>query len=380
MRKRSHRPVPILAALVACILALGACSSSGTASTGASSDGASVDTAQAAKILEPYVGQASAFPVDEKLEKRPQGATIAYLQCATPFCAIFAQLLAPAAEELGAKLLVTKADSSANGLQRAAETIISQAPNAVIVAGTDPAAIKNQLATLDEAGIPVLSNGAIGGADYGIDVSFNDTAAMDIVGSVLAAWAVDTRGGSTNVVFYNIPELTFSQAVQDSFTTTITKLCPDCTVRVEDISVTSIGSTAPQEVVSDLQANPDTNLAVFASEEAATGLPAALRIAGLDEQVLLNGFGATPAQLEEISKGDLAGSMAVDVPVIMWTLIDAAARLITGQDLTAGQKAGVPPLELVDDSSLAGKDVSNGYSAYPDFPQRFAALWDGAAG
>ncbi|MFJ6651404.1 sugar ABC transporter substrate-binding protein [Microbacterium sp. NPDC091313] len=379
MSHRSSRALTTFATLLVSALALTACGAGGTAADGGRTDGASVDTARVSEILQPYVGQASEFPVDEDLTTRPEGATIAYLQCATPFCAIFADLLQPAAEQLGATLSITKADASASGLQRAAETIISQKPSAVIIAGTDPAGIKNQLATLDQEGIPVLSNGAIGGADYGIDVSFNDTAAMQIVGSVLAAWAVDKRGGSTDAVFYNIPELAFSAPMKDAFTSTVSELCAACTVRVEDISVTSIGSTAPQEVVSDLQANPDTNVAVFASEEAATGLPAALRVAGLDSQVLVNGFGATPAQLEEISKGDLAASMAVDVPVIMWTLVDAAARLITGQEITAGEKAGVPPLELVDAAALEGKDISNGYSAYPDFSERFAALWGSAA-
>ncbi len=376
---RTLRMIPTAAVVIAGALLLNGCAGGGTTPSADKGDAGTVDTARVAEILEPYVGQASAFPVDEPLAQLPEGATIGYLQCATPFCAIFGELLAPATQEIGAELLVAKADASANGLQRAAETLISQAPDAVIVAGTDPAAIKTQLATLEEMGIPVLSNGAIGGADYGMDVSFNDTAAMEVVGSVLAAWAVDERGADADVVFYNVPELTFSGAIQTAFLDTMSELCPGCDVRVKDISVTSIGSTAPQEVVSDLQANPGTNVAVFASEEAATGLPAALRVAGLSDQVLINGFGATPAQLQEISSGALAGSMAVDVPVIMWTLVDAAARLITGQELTAGEKAGIPPLELVDASALEGKDISNGYSAYPDFPQRFAELWHGAA-
>jgi ribose transport system substrate-binding protein len=379
MSSRSRTLIAPVATAIALALALAGCSTPTDTDTGTGTGDSTVDTAKVADILAPYVGQASAFPVDEPLETRPEGATIAYLQCATPFCAIFAELLGPAAETLGAELQVTKADSSASGLQSAAETIIAQGPDAVIIAGVDPAAIKNQLAQLDEQGIPVLSNGAIGAADYGIDVAFNDVATMEIVGSVLAAWAIDQRGAETDAVYYNIPELSFSAKIQDAFLATFADVCPDCSVRVQDVSVTTIGSTAPSLVVSDLQANPTTNVAVFASEETATGLPAALDVAGLTDQVLINGFGATPAQLEEIADGDLAGSMAVDVPVIMWTLVDAAARLITGQELTAGEKAGIPPLELVDAAALEGDDISRGYSAYPDFAERFSTLWSGSA-
>ena len=48
-----------------------------------------------------------------------------------------------------------------------------------------------------------------------------------------------------------------------------------------DVPVATIGSSAPSRIVSDLQANPDTNVALFANFETATGLPAALRTAGI---------------------------------------------------------------------------------------------------
>ncbi|MFJ6651403.1 sugar ABC transporter substrate-binding protein [Microbacterium sp. NPDC091313] len=375
---RSARVLAPLTTLAIVVLALTGCGGGSTGSDGSASGG-SVDTAKIDEILKPYTTTPDAFPITDALEKKPENATIAYLQCATPYCAIFADLLAPAAEKLGVNFTVTKADASASSIQRAAETILAQKPSALVVGAIDPSIIKNELAEFDAAGIPVLANGLIDAADYGIDVAFNDSPADTIYGQVLAAWAVKERGADTNVVFYNIPELTFSPIIRDAFVSTVGELCPSCTVRTKDISVTSIGSTAPQEVVSDLQANPDTNAAVFASEEAATGLPAALKVAGLDSQVLVNGFGATPAQLQEIADGDLAGSVAVDVPIMMWMVVDAAARLITGQELAPIEKSGIPPAALVAAGDLEGKDISNGYSVYPDYQDEFAKLWANAA-
>lgn len=371
LRRRTGAALSALA-----VVLLAGCGSTSGAASSPSEGSKGVDTAQIEKILAPYTGHASAFPVDEPLKKKlPGGAKIAFLQCATPFCSIMAELVAPAVKAMGAELTVVKADSSANGLQSAAESIISQDPAAVIIAGIDPAAIGNQLKTLDAKGTPVLSNGAIGGSEYGIDVSFNDREAMQIVGDTLAAWAVQQKGAKTHVVFYTIPELSFASIVEKAFTKKVGELCPSCSIRTVDISVKAIGSTAPHDVVSDLQAHPDSNVAIFASEEAATGLPSALKVAGIQHQVLINGFGATPAQLEEIQNRDLAASMAVDVPVIMWSLVDAAARLATGQPVTAGEKAGVPPLQMVDATALKGHDIKNGYSAYPTFAQTFAGLW-----
>ena len=64
------------------------------------------------------------------------------------------------------------------------------------------------------------------------------------------------------------------------------ELCPDCKVRTTDIPITSIGTKAPSDIVSDLQRNPQTNVAVFPTLAAALGLPAALKTAGIDVDVV----------------------------------------------------------------------------------------------
>jgi ribose transport system substrate-binding protein len=360
--------------------ASGSGSSSATSSTEASSSGssgASANSAGATSVLAPYAGHPSAFPVDEPLKKRPAaGTTFAYLQCSTPFCALNGQILQGATKALGVKLSIVKAGASAQDLQAAMSSIITEKPAAVLVPAVEADSIAAQLRQLHASGIPVVGQGIINGKKYDIPVDFNDTSTVLEVGRILAAWAIQQEGAKANVVFYTTPELSFSGVEEQGFDAEVKQLCSSCTVRNVNLPVATIGSTAPSQVVSELQANPNTNVVVFATEEAATGLPAALRAAGLAGKVKVAGWGPTPGNLQDIKSGGLAGGLGVDTPAMDWAMVDAAARLVTGGQPTSGERQGFPPMQMVGAQDLHG-NLSNGFVAYPDFAQRFAKIWSG---
>ena len=109
--------------------------------------------------------------------------------------------------------------------------------------------------------------------------------------------------------------------------------------------------------------------------EAATGVPAALKTAGID--VLVDGFGPNPGNVQDLKAGKLHAGIGVDIGVMVFSQVDALARLVTGQPLTAGEQAGIPPIQIVEAKDIK-TDPAKGYSAYPDFPARFGKLWAGA--
>jgi ribose transport system substrate-binding protein len=369
------------AAVVASCAVLAACGSSGSSSdkTGGGPASAKVDVAAATQVLAPYTKRATAFPVDAPLVKRPpSGTTFAYLQCVTPICGLFSQILQPAAKTLGVKLTITKAGASADQLQNAMNTIIAQKPAAVVLPAVEPDTINTQLAKLNSMSIPVVSNGIMNHQRYGIDAAMFNTQTAQIAGRVLAAWAVKKFGSAANVVFYTTPELSFGPVQKAAFNEEMKKLCASCRVRNVDVAVATIGNSAPSRVVSDLQANPKTNVAVFSTLEAAVGLPAAMRTAGLASKVKVIGFGPNPANLQDLKSGGLTGALGLDLPVMLWTQMDAAARLATKEPLTSLEQRGVPPLQFIETADIKG-DPSKGFSAYPDFPQRFAKLWGAAS-
>ena len=333
--------------------------------------------ATAEQNLAPYLGQASAFPIDEPLAKKPApDATLAFLQCATPICALQVTAVANATKSLfGTDLIVVKAGPSAQDAQQAMDSIIAQKPSAVILPTVDPVSIRAQMEQLAKADIPVVALGVTNTEDFpGIEASIMGKQFSELAGKLFADWAVTTNGSAPSV-FYTVPELGFSPIMEAAYKAEMSELCPECEVRVVKIPITSIGSTAPTTVANDLRANPQTKTAIFSTSEAATGLPAALKVA--DIEVAINGFAPSPTILGYIQSGDVTAGLAVDDPIAAALLVDVAARILTGQKLSDAQVTGMPTMQMVTKADVEGQDVSKGFAAHPDSFDRFDRLWNG---
>jgi len=371
----------LLAVFVACALAalVAGCGSSGDAK-GTGAAGATLREGAKAAIeanLAPYVGHPSAFPVDEPLTKKPSpNATIAYLQCAVPTCALLSQVLDGATKTLGVKLSVVKAGSSAAALQQAAETILAEKPAAVIIPAVDPSQYREQMGKFADAGIPVISLGVNDADKYpAIKASLVGVPTTTRGGTLLADRVLRDDGAGESV-FYSVPELNFSPILKKAYIDEINKQCDGCKVREVDIPISQLGSTAPSTVVSDLQKNPKTKAAVFVAFDAAAGLPQALDVAGIKVDVV--GFAPDPNALGYIKEGKVGAGLGTGLVVASWTAVDAAARLITGQPLAKGEAEDATVLQLLEKADITF-DPQLGFAGYPDMAQRFAKLWGSAS-
>ena len=367
-------------ALAGLVISLSACGG-GSGEDGGQNASLTSDAADTATAnLAPFTGQGSAFPVEDALSVRPPaGTTFAFLQCASPICALQAQLVGQATRELlGNDLVVVTAGASAQESQQAMDTIIAQRPDLVIVPGIEPSTIRPQLDQLDQLDIPVVTLGVSGTEDYpAIKSSILGGELIDLAGKLLADWAVAENGASPSV-FYNTPELSFSDDMRQAYEAEMATLCPDCEVRVVDIPLSTLGNTAPTTVVNDLRAHPKTKTAIFATEDAANGLPAALKVAGI--QVSINGYAPSPGVLQGIKDGDITAGFTVDPVVAAYVNVDVAARIVTGQPLSADEEAGLTSTQMLTAADLKSLDVSNGYLIYPDAAERFNQLWAGQPG
>ncbi len=378
MKRHVARTAPLLLALTGVLAVTSGC---GGATT---SNSASASTAISAQVLAgvqqnlaPYTGHPSAFPVDQPLKsKPPAGSKLAFLQCSTPICALFAQIAQQAAGGLGVPLTVTKASASAQSLQDAMNSIIAQKPSAVLIPAADPVQYREPMKTLESMNIPVVSQGVVNADGFpAIKGIILGKDAATLAGTLLADWVV-ARNGTAPSVFYTIPELSFSPFIQSGYQAEMHKVCATCKVRYVQLSIATIGSTAPAKVTSDLQSHQDSKTAVFGSLEAAGGLPAALKVAGIKVDTV--GFAPDPAVLGYIKAGDITAGLGYDTVTSMWVQVDEAARLITGQELTAPEKADNNVMQMLEQKDITF-DPSHGYSGYPDIKDRFAKLWSGAA-
>lgn len=367
----------VLAGLVAiAVVSLAACSSGSSAPGGSAGSAGKANVAAAKAAIAPYTGKASEFPVTEPLSKAlPSGKNFAFLQCSSPVCAQVSKSFQAAVAKIGAKVTVINSGATAQTAQGAASSVVSLKPDAVILSGSDPALYGGALKTLSDAGSKVVSIQVNKDVKL-LGISFNylgtDLSAQN--GKLLADWVIAKKGASANAVLYGLPALDLSAHVQAAFADEMKKNCASCAVRNVPIDVATIGTTAPSTVVTDLQAHPDTNVAVFVSYQVATGLPAALKAAGLS--ITTVGFAPTAGNLQDIKNGSLTAGLAIDFPVSVWAAVDAAARLIIGDKPTAGEQSGEVPEQFLEQKDITF-DPTLGWSGYPDYAKRFGTLWQG---
>ncbi len=362
---------------VASVAACGSNSSSGSPASGSSGSAqANVDAAKQA--IAPFVGQPSAFPVTEPLSKPlPAGTKFAFLQCGTPFCALAGGSLQAAVAAIGGTFTKINAGSTASSSSAAASSALAMKPDAVFVT-VDPSLFGDGLKQLSAAGTKVISISiAKDATPFGITFNYIGQDEISQDGRLLADWVIEHNGAKANAVFYGLPTFDFSEPLQQAFQGEMTKNCPSCKVRTVPIDAATIGTTSPRTVVTDLQAHPETNVAVFVSFQIAAGLPAAMRAAGLSG-ITTVGRGPTPGNLQDIKDGGLTAGLAIDTPVSTWTAVDAAARLVVGGQPTTSEKAGELDKQFLEQKDITF-DPTKGWTGYPDYPQRYAKLWHPAS-
>lgn len=348
------------------------CSNSDPEPTSAAT-GAAVDVAVAEDIVGTY-RETPPFPIDVALSAPvPANTEIAYISCQTAVCAYFEGLLKPAAEVLGMKLVTIRTGASAESQQSAVSSVVAMQPGAVLLSPHDPSIIGAQLKELDAAGIPVISMGVLRGADYGIDIALTAERANEQYGRILAAYLLATYGDVPTVV-YDTPELPFTTAFRAGFDTQVDELCPDCELRSVKVPVATIGNRAPSQIVSDLQAHPETQVMAFSNGAMATGLAPALKTANLSDVEAVLHFPSNDV-LQNLLDGSLkGGALALDFKLIASMAMDVAARTVVGDPLTTAEEADDMPKRLLEQDDI-DFDPANGYVAYPDYEERLEELW-----
>jgi ribose transport system substrate-binding protein len=206
-----------------------------------------------------------------------------------------------------------------------------------------------------------------------VQVSVGGAATWSLIPKLEAAYAFSLTNTKTHVLLVSAPEIQFTPPAIQSFVSELSTLCKPCSVTKLSLSVTTIGTTAPQQIVSALQANPNVTTVVAPDSEIFDGLPSALKSAGISVKLL--GGAGNPTNLTYVKEGTQAADVQFDFPVTAWMAVDDAARLITKQPLTPNASTGQPDIAILRSGASFTISPSYGWTGYPDFAQRFAKLW-----
>ena len=346
-------------------------------------DDASAEGVEAAKaFLADYLEPASDFPlIDSPLTKSPGKKTVGFVVCPDPSCVDLAKFLKQGTDALGWTLKTVNAnDWSDPG--SAIQQLIDANVDYISLTGFPIAQYESQMAAMKAKGIPLFqaySTDVPEGEANNLYSDSNDASSAEVFARVIADWVIVDSGGDAkvlNVTLGTTPILDAQvAAAKDEFEMN----CPGCSFDVLTGTQNDLVTAAlPQQVVSYLQTNPDTDYVYFAYTSLGTGVVSALKSAGLLDQVKIVGTMGGKPQFQEIIDGTSAAWTALPAEFAMWTVADQMARFAAGEwSLELERESAIPPLYVVQtvEQAKAVVDLPAGWAGPDGFKDAFRKLW-----
>jgi ribose transport system substrate-binding protein len=377
--KQSH-PLMVrrlFALSVAGLLALTACGGSDTASdtTAAATDSSAADIASAR--VTKYLQTITEIDLGEAPTSVPEAKTVYYIACSVAVCAEIQVGVEAAVKALGWTFKSTSHQDTPETVAAAFDAAIAAKPDVVMSSGNPREWFADQLATLQEMNIPVISWSLPEGYEPGNGIAANVLSADDyyFYGVLMADYAV-ANSPNKNIRFVGLPVFPVLSLVQQGFNDEIAAICPDCKVETQEIAISDIGVNLPGQIVSALQADPTLDFIVYAFGGMMYGVPDALDAAGLIDQAKAVSQAGGPMNFDFIAKGrHQLGEVALASELLGWRVTDMAVSLLSG-----GTISKAPATE-----SIAGR-ADIGLNGLPlqilqaDTIADPTALWPGVVG
>ncbi len=355
----------------ACVaaLALAACG----ASEGGTNGPVDIET----EDVSAYLTAPEAITVTEPLsEPAPEGLEVILVSNGFPQAVRIQAGLEEAADVLGWSIEEISYDpANPATVASAIESALSEGPDAVVLNGLVREQFAAQIPMAVEAGIPLVPIVGPLEAEEGvypvIDTDVQHSQMGTLVTEVLLADAEES-GTAAHVLQLTVPSVAvYLKPFDEAAKGVIEESCPDCTHELLELELADVlGGTYVEAVVSHLQRNPDINYVFADSDSLATGLPAALKQAGLT-QVKIFGVSASKVQIDELRAG-APGAWAVQ-PYNEWGWIvaDQIARIAIGDPTDLWAEDSLTQIVTADNAD----DVAD----EPNFPEgyqdQFKALW-----
>jgi ABC-type sugar transport system substrate-binding protein len=305
-------------------------------------------------------------PIDKPI---PSGKKIAFISCGTSQCQLQGDIIAEAAGHLGWTSRKLATDGSPTQVQEAFTTALRDGVDAVILNASTRDAIAKQLdqaKAQDVAYIGCCSTDEIGDG-YLYNTSTPEQNAT--IGKYLAAAIVSDSKGDANTLYVDIPAFTILGALGDSFKQDYQSFCPDCGYDKIDVALPRLGDS-PNIIVSYLRSHPDVNyVALSVADALGTGLPAALKAAGLTD-VKIVGQGGDPTAFQAIAQGQILALVPFPYYDVDYMMVDALARHFAGVEL----EHTAPPLWMLTKDTLPS-DYTKLFPNVESYESEFLALW-----
>jgi ribose transport system substrate-binding protein len=148
--------------------------------------------------------------------------------------------------------------------------------------------------------------------------------------------------------------------------------CPGCKTTTLNATLAQIGgNTLVSAIVSELRENPSIKYVISSYLPFTTGLPAALKAAGLTG-ITYAGAQPDPSDLQAIQNGTEAMAAIQNNVLLGWMAVDSIARAAEGMTVLPGD--GGAPSQLLVKNNIQSTNLLD-YALPPNYQQEFKTLW-----
>ena len=203
-------------------------------------------------------------------------------------------------------------------------------------------------------------------------VNANAYANDEQMGKVLADFFISDSGGKGNVLIEHVPAYPILGGFTDGFQAEVKALCPDCKVKIQDITIPDlVAGKVPSVLVSALRSNSDADYLAFDVGPFAAGIDSALAGAGLEGKVKIIGEAADEAAIAGLKSGKHTAWTGFDPVYSTYVMADAMFRDSLGMPIDA-EAAGLQPTQILTKDNVGDVDS---WSEPKDALDQFKALW-----
>jgi ribose transport system substrate-binding protein len=370
--------VPLVVAAIAGLASACSSSSSGsTPGTGSSTSATPSYVAQADAQLAGHINQPTSIGITTPVGKPvPKNKTIAFIVCNLPGCSELTGYFTAAADSLGWNVKTYAASlQSPEQAQAVFEQVVHARPDAIVATSFEPTQLgPTVLDAIQALHVPFIDAGLADPPAPGV-IQINGTPDTKLQAKILADWLIVDSKGKGNIAYVDYQPASQGAIINSSLKSEIASLCPGCTYANVIVPAANVGTpAATQQIAGYLQAHPSIDYVGFAYSGLESGLPAALKGAGITRDIKYFGKNASPQSLIDMTK---TGGAWVTYPNIeqFWRSADYLARYFAGVSTTVSLNTLFPTYVLtpsnVPDAALKGQGVPvvAGYQA------QYKKLW-----
>lgn len=330
---------------------------------------------KAAKANEEFEERPTSVGIEEPVGKPiPKGKTIDFIQCGVPACKTEGEIFEAAASELGWTIKSINAGTTPEEIKAAYDQAIKDEPDAVLGSGYPRALFEPEIAQLKAKNIPVIEFFVEEEAGNGITAVIGGIPTSEMQGKMMADYILaHSTDESMEIGSVNAKGFETVTGTIESVEKTIEEECSGCTVKTLEAPLTSIGKDLPQRIASFLTANPGIEWTTVGYNDMVTGLPTALKGAGVEDANLTTVNISTSIAPYLENDEYLQATVGSSFNEVYWRGIDLLARLFAGVEYKEDLDDSTLPYWTITKESLPTS--SEEFPNVENYEEQFKKLW-----